>query len=141
MQDWQDSVVRKRGSGRSFHALTTPLDLDHMKEMYDWSSRAKETAMSGNIGRGEMPKWWDARTCWLRMMAAEMRKAFNARGEERGKVLSFEELGFQLDGERSRVADHLLIRRWKLSNESVLSTEMIWWPIYTLWKGVAAKVV
>ena len=98
MQEWQDSVVRKRGSGRTFHALTPPLDLDYMKEMYDWSSKAKEMAMSGNTGSGKMPKWWDARACWMRMMAAKMRKAFNARGEERGKVLNFEELGFQFEG-------------------------------------------
>ena len=98
MQDWQDGIIRKRGSGRRFHALQPPLDLDYMKEMYDWSSKAKEMAMSENTGRGKMPKMWDPRACWLRMMAAEMRKAFNARGEERGKVLNYEELGFQFDG-------------------------------------------
>ena len=98
MQDWQDGIIRERGSGRSFHALKPPLDLDYMKEMYDWSSKAKETEMSGSTGRGKMPKCWDARACWLRMMAAKMRKAFNARGEERGKVLGFEELGFRFEG-------------------------------------------
>ena len=98
MQEWQIGVVRERGSGRKFHALTPPGDLDYMKEMYDWSRKAKETTMLGDAGRGKMPKCWDERACWLRMMAAKMRKAFNARGEERGKVLSFEELGFRFDG-------------------------------------------
>ena len=98
MQEWRESIVCERGSGRKFHALTPPRDLDYMKEMYDWCSKAEEMAMSGSTGRGKMPKWWDARACWLRMMAAQMRKAFNARGEERGKVLDFEELGFRFDG-------------------------------------------
>lgn len=33
------------------------------------------------------------------MTAAEMKKSFNARGEERSNVLNYEELGFHFDGE------------------------------------------
>lgn len=98
MQDWRESIGRERGAGRKFHALSPPLDLDYMKEMYDWSSKAKETATCENAGRGKMPKRWDANACWVRMMAAEMKKAFDARGEERSHVLSYEELGFRFDG-------------------------------------------
>ncbi|KAF6226953.1 hypothetical protein HO133_008394 [Letharia lupina] len=99
MQDWRESVVRERGAAREFHALKPPLDLEYMKEMYDWSSKATETAACEGGAGGKMPKWWDARACWVRMMAAEMKKAFNARGEARSNVLTYEELGFRFDGE------------------------------------------
>ena len=97
MQDWRESVLSERGAGRGFHALKPPLDLEYMKEMYDWSNKAKETAPGENAANGKLPKWWDARACWVRMMAAEMRKAFNARGKERSHVLNYEELGFRFD--------------------------------------------
>lgn len=98
MQDWRESVVRERGAGRGFYALTPPLDLEYMKEMYDWSRKAKEAATCENVARGKIPKWWDARACWVRMTAAEMKKAYNARGEERSNVLNYEDLGFRFDG-------------------------------------------
>lgn len=79
--------------------MKPPLDLEYMKEMYDWSSTATETAACEGGAGGKMPKRWDARACWVRMMAAEMKKAFNARGEERSNVLTYEELGFRFDGE------------------------------------------
>lgn len=92
MQEWQDRVVQGRGAGRKFHALTPPLDLEYMKEMYDWSCR-------GSITNGKMAKRWDAQACWLRMNAAEMKKAFNARGSQRSRVTNYEELGFHFNGE------------------------------------------
>ena len=92
MQDWRDSVVCERGAGRGFHALTPPLDLEYMKEMYDWCCNAEEKAT-----RGKIPKSWDEQACWLRMAAAEMKKTFNAKGNERSNVLSYEELGFRFD--------------------------------------------
>lgn len=98
MQAWREEVVRERGAGRGFHALKPPLDLDYMKEMYEWSRNAKEMATCDIASKGKIPKWWDARACWERMMAAEMKKSFNARGKERNNVLTYEELGFQFDG-------------------------------------------
>ena len=98
MQDWRESVVRERGSGRGFHALTPPLDLEYMKEMYEWSRKAKETASCKDGATGKSPKWWDAKACWERMTAPDMKKAFNAKGEERSNVLNYEELGFRFDG-------------------------------------------
>ena len=97
MEGWRESVVRKRGDGRGFHSLAPPLDLEYMKAMYDWSLKAKETATCENSGRGKLPKYWDAKSCWLRMMTPEIKKAFGARGEDRSKVLSYEELGFDFN--------------------------------------------
>lgn len=101
MEDWRESVVRARGAGRIFHALQPPIDLDYMKEMSDWSREAEHLAMGETAGRGKLPKLWDTRACWERMMAAEMKKAFQARGEERSNVLHYEELGFRFDGTES----------------------------------------
>ncbi|KAL9036521.1 MAG: hypothetical protein Q9214_006097 [Letrouitia sp. 1 TL-2023] len=73
------------------------IDLDYM-EMYDWSSKAQKLTSSDNPPVGKMPKFWDAEACWIRMAAAEMKKAFNAREEERSKITKFEELGFRYNG-------------------------------------------
>ena len=88
-----------------------------MKSMYDWiwsceadaeaeakkdSKTTTTTTTTTNdqevTRRGKVPKRWDEKACWERMMAAEMKKAFQARGKERGKVLRYEELGFRFDG-------------------------------------------
>lgn len=97
MEEWRKSVIRDRGAGRRFHALTPPMDLDYMKEMYAWSREAKQSVTGAAVGGGKVPKLWDKRACWERMMAAEMKKAFQARGEERPNVLHYEELGFRFD--------------------------------------------
>ena len=97
MQDWRESVIRERGAGRGFHALKPPLDLEYMKEMYNWSRKAEEIATCEIVARGKMPKLWDERACWERMMAAKMKKAFIARGEDRSNVMKYEELGFRFD--------------------------------------------
>ena len=95
MQDWQDIILRERGAGRTLHALTPPLDLEYMKEMYDWSKQADGRKLSENGAVGKMPRWWDEELCWLRLTAAEMKKAFNAKGEERLNVLKYEDLNFR----------------------------------------------
>ena len=105
MEGWRESVVHERGVGRNFHSLEPPLDLEYMKAMYDWSRMAKETATSQNSGRGKLPKYWDTKSCWLRMMAPEMKKAFDATGEERLNVLSYEELGFDFDKTETNTDD------------------------------------
>ena len=98
MQAWRESIVRERGPSRGLYALAPPLDLEYMKEMYDWSRKAKEIVAGEKIASGKMPKRWDARACWERMSAAEMRKAFIAKGEGRSHVMSYEELGFRFHG-------------------------------------------
>ena len=97
MESWRESIVHERGAGRGFHALQPPLDLEYMKEMYDWSRKANDSVVEG-VAKGKMPKWWNPKACWERMMAAEMKKAFQAKGEERSAVLQYEELGFEFDG-------------------------------------------
>ncbi|KAL8819226.1 MAG: hypothetical protein Q9191_007777, partial [Dirinaria sp. TL-2023a] len=92
MQDWAKQVVKDRGAGRPFYSLTPPIDLHYMNEMYDWCRRAIGRNGSTEEG-GKLPKRWNAKEWWEREMAAEMKKAFNARGERRAEVHSYEELG------------------------------------------------
>ena len=102
MQDWRESVTCQRGADRGFHALTPPLDLKYMNEMYEWSRMAQDSATCDGARQGKMPKSWDGRSWWLRMTAPEMKKAFNARGEERSNVLHYEELGFRFNESRNQ---------------------------------------
>ena len=88
MQGWAEKVVVERGGGRGFHALKPPLDLEYMNEMHDWSLQAQD-----NDVKGKMARHWDEKACWLRLTAAEMKKAFNAKGEERVNVVGYEQLG------------------------------------------------
>ncbi|KAL9633640.1 MAG: hypothetical protein Q9204_003316 [Flavoplaca sp. TL-2023a] len=97
MEKWRDQIISNRGTGRQFHALEPPLDLEYMKEMYDWCTEAENANSHEGITPGKMPKRWDETSCWLRMMAAEIKKAFNARGAERSMVKTYEELGFRFD--------------------------------------------
>ncbi len=101
MREWRDGVVSERGGGRGLYALEPPSDLEYMKEMYEWCCEARGEGGAGAKGRdetsGKLPKRWDEKACWLRMLAAEMKKAFNARGEARALVLNYEELGFRFD--------------------------------------------
>ncbi|KAL8725497.1 MAG: hypothetical protein Q9166_007317 [cf. Caloplaca sp. 2 TL-2023] len=99
MDEWRGNVIRERGAGRESHALEPPLDLEYMKAMYYWSSKAEPKQGCEDALRGKMPRKWDARSCWLRMMAAEMKKAFNAKGDERSEILSYDELGFRYEDE------------------------------------------
>ena len=116
MQKWRKSVISDRGEGRGFHALTPPKDLEYMQRMYKWCCETDEAVRKGGDDggpngeirggeKGKMPKRWDEKACWLRMKAPEMRKAFQARGGAREKVLGYEELNFRFEGERVRNAD------------------------------------
>ena len=94
MHDWANSIANDRGAGRPFYSLTPPIDLHYMNEMYDWCRQATENGKTG----GKLPKRWNPKECWERQMAAEMKKAFNARGECRSEVHSYEDLGFHFEG-------------------------------------------
>lgn len=97
MEGWRDRIISKRGAGRRFHALEPPLDLEYMNEMYDWGNEAEKHESYEKVCRGKTPKRWDEKSCWLRMMAADIKKAFNVRGAERSMVKTYEELGFRFE--------------------------------------------
>ncbi|KAI4114687.1 MAG: hypothetical protein LQ345_004572 [Seirophora villosa] len=97
MEEWCEKTRSERGDGgRGFHALEPPRDLQYMKDLYSWVCEAeREVAREKkSSSRGKMPREWDPRACWLRMNAAEMRKAFAGKGDGRCDISSYEELGF-----------------------------------------------
>ena len=87
MQKWGSDVTKERGTGRGFYALSPPLDLQYMNNMYNWCSQTSEDDFRG----AKMPKHWDKKACWERLMAAEMKKAFNRRGEKRQEVFTYDQ--------------------------------------------------
>ena len=95
MQSWVQSIIDKRGPGRAFHHVSPPLDLAYMREMYHWSQQAENESKIG-----QKPRDWTDYYCWLRMEAAEIKKAFVKRGEGRHQVLTYDELGFEYDGRK-----------------------------------------
>ncbi|KAL8671212.1 MAG: hypothetical protein Q9168_004287 [Polycauliona sp. 1 TL-2023] len=99
MEKWHRQTQSERGYGRRFHALEPPLDLEYMKEMYNWSKKAERIKVHEIHSEGKIPKRWNDESCWLRMMAADIKKAFNARGAERSMIKTCEELGFRFEAQ------------------------------------------
>ena len=106
MKKWSEDVRKVKGEGRSVHALEPPQNVRYMRSMRDWCCEATMLGAEQNpphanpSTQGKMPRERDERMWWLRMQAAEMRKAFVRRGEQRHGVRGYEELGFVFEGER-----------------------------------------
>lgn len=92
MKAWEDSVHGETGGGRDFHLLKFPKDADYIVAMHDW-------AMSADEGKtkGKEPPVWGAKEYWLRERFPAVKKAFQDLGEERRKVRTVEELGFDFE--------------------------------------------
>ncbi|KAL8970837.1 MAG: hypothetical protein Q9183_001336 [Haloplaca sp. 2 TL-2023] len=105
MGKWVEDVRTAKGEGRSMHALKPPQDVRYMKDMGYWCCKAtmlgaeQDPPTLDPSTQGKMPREWDERMWWLRTQAAEMRKAFVRRGEERHEIRGYEELGFVFEGE------------------------------------------
>lgn len=91
MRRWEESVVAERGSGKPFHVLPFPRDFEYHNNLIDWAINAKTGAV------GQLPPKWNAKETWLRERFPAIKKAFADRGEERRKVRTVEELGFDYE--------------------------------------------
>lgn len=107
LEAWEAERIRARGSGKKFHELTVPEDLDYLNDLVDWANQA-----SNNDGVKEMlpPKWSD-RDYWARKNFTGIKKAFASRGEGRREVRRIEGLGFSYgesngDGEEEGLVFH-----------------------------------
>ncbi|KAL9596058.1 MAG: hypothetical protein Q9219_006044 [cf. Caloplaca sp. 3 TL-2023] len=94
MERWGQGIVKERGKGRGFYALDPPKDLEYMNEMWEWCRKAGK---KDGEQRGKMPKYWAEKEWWERMEAAEMKKAFNRKGEKRYEVCDYGALGFRFE--------------------------------------------
>ena len=91
MDQWEDSVIKRRGSDTRFHNLMFPLDADYMNELYYWSLQVEAK------GKGKIPPHWGEKERWMRERFPAIKKAFADRGADRHQVRSVEELGFNFE--------------------------------------------
>ena len=98
MHQWENSVVTERGHERGFHILGFPLDVDYLDELRDWALTAvPNPALHSNGGRGKLPRRWGEKERWARERFQAIKKAFAERGDERHRIRSMEELGFDFE--------------------------------------------
>jgi cation diffusion facilitator CzcD-associated flavoprotein CzcO len=100
MRDWEREIIRDRGDGRSFHVLKFPLDAETLNDLERWVSSAPKVDGLENEGNGKMGTFWNDKAIWMRSKFPQIKRAYAERGENRFKVRTAEELGF--DYERSK---------------------------------------
>ena len=91
MEAWIAERTTKKGSGRRFHELKFPEDLDYLNEMVAWALQASE---NGEM-KGMLPEKWRECDYWARERFAGIKKAFAAKGESRREIRRMEELGYK----------------------------------------------
>lgn len=97
MVAWEERVMVERGSRRGFHTLKFPKDAEYINMLYDWAVSADPRADLENGGKGKLPKRWEEWEYWARERFPAIRRAFIERGEERVKVKTLEEIGFDFE--------------------------------------------
>ncbi|KAF2279876.1 FAD/NAD(P)-binding domain-containing protein [Westerdykella ornata] len=100
MQQWEENAIAENGNGKNFHLLPFPRDGQYLNKMSDWAMMVPPREGLENDGKGRIPPRWGKWEFWCRDNFAAIRGAFGARGEERHKVRSIEELGFVQGKER-----------------------------------------
>lgn len=94
---WEDNLVAERGTGKFFHFLPYPQDVEVMDFLHDWSASAEKRPGLTNDGTGKLPPYWTKYERLLRENAMHIRKAFAAKGEGRSAIKSAAELGFTFE--------------------------------------------
>jgi len=94
MEDWESSVVTKKGDGPAFHLMPFPQDADYLNMLYDWALTADARSGLINDGKGKQCNRWGEKERWMREVVPEMRKAFFSKGEERRSIKTLEQLGY-----------------------------------------------
>jgi hypothetical protein len=106
MAKWESSRLKEKGAGKAFHVLGYPADAEYINRLYEWAGRAvRREGLEGegleNEGRGKMPPLWGEETCWVRERTPSIKLAARALGDERGKVRTLAELGFDYEAEKA----------------------------------------
>ncbi|KAF7166777.1 hypothetical protein CNMCM5623_000284 [Aspergillus felis] len=97
MKQWEESTVATQGDGTKFHLMHFPLDADYMNFLHDWADMARTRQGLTNNGHGKQCNYWGKKQRWMRQKFPEIRRAFVEKGEERHKIKSIAELGFDYD--------------------------------------------
>lgn len=93
MHAWEESLIKEQGSGRNFHDLSYPKDLNYYDELIVWVQSAR-----GGQEVGNMPPKWSKRDRWVRERMVRIKEAFVRAGEARHEIRTLEELGFRYEG-------------------------------------------
>lgn len=105
METWELETIRKNGDGKYFHLKKFPGDAAQINELYDWALKAKKRKGLVGDGVGKLGTRWNERDVWMRSKFPEIKGAFLARGEDRFRVTTIEELGFDFNQWRRRAED------------------------------------
>jgi cation diffusion facilitator CzcD-associated flavoprotein CzcO len=97
MKSWEEDTISSRGDGGDFHTLKFPKDAEYINMLYDWAVSAPPRDGLEHDGRGKLAKRWGEWEYWARENFPAIRKAFVQRGEERKRVTSLKELGFNFE--------------------------------------------
>lgn len=88
MQAWEDAETREKGSGKTFHVMPFPRDLEYHNAMVQWASGAIPKQ------HGLLPMAWSEKESWQRSQFPAIKKSFAEQGEARHHVKRCEQLGF-----------------------------------------------
>ncbi|ETI24232.1 hypothetical protein G647_03601 [Cladophialophora carrionii CBS 160.54] len=105
MRDWEREVIRKNGDGKNFHLKRFPEDAAQINELFAQALKAERKDGLENDGLGKLGTSWDERQVWMRSRFPDIKAAYSAKGEDRGKIKRIEELGFDFDRWREHVED------------------------------------
>jgi len=97
MVAWEKSVIAEGKPKGEFHTLKFPKDAEYINMLYDWAVSVDPRVALENEGNGKLPKRWGKWECWARERFPAIRRAFAERGEDRVKVKTLEEIGFDFE--------------------------------------------
>jgi cation diffusion facilitator CzcD-associated flavoprotein CzcO len=120
MKAWEQGVIDEMGEGRGFHVLKFPRDADHINMLHDWALSAdgkaghprgtdryvRQRSVVGaedlkGVSEGEVvgkePPYWGEKEYWTRERFPAIKKAFQALGEDRHRVRTLAEVGFDFE--------------------------------------------
>jgi len=98
MKTWEEKTYEETGGGRDFHLLNFPRDADYLNAMHDWAMCTSDAET-----RGKKPPRWGSKEYWMRERFPAIKKAFQDKGEDRHKITTLEELGFDYEDHKSEL--------------------------------------
>lgn len=116
MRLWEEDAVAEKGDGRYFHEQGFPADASQINMMHDWAmsadgERRLSTANNQMQQRskdtvGKEPPDWGEKEYWMRERFLAIKQAYREIGEDRHKVKSMAQIGFDFDSwKRDRELD------------------------------------
>ncbi|KAK5462910.1 monooxygenase [Exophiala xenobiotica] len=105
MRQWELDLIDQNGDGKYFHLKRFPQDAAQVNELYAWAKKARTREGLENEGVGRPGTRWDERQVWMRSRFPEIKAAYAKRGEDKVKVKTMEELGFDFEEWRKTAAE------------------------------------